>query len=113
MQGTHRLTLELISREFFLIKTGRIIEMLITVIEKPRCKPRTLSTVCGAAAFFAAAPFYPYRNICQRYLPRSFITSARVIDPSSLSIAACTRHSLSSRILWMFFPTGQLGFGFS
>ena len=30
-----------------MIKTGRIIEMLITAIEKPRCKPGTLSTVCG------------------------------------------------------------------
>ena len=29
-----------------MIKTGRIIEMLITAIEKPRCKPGTLSTVC-------------------------------------------------------------------
>ena len=41
----HCLTFELIKGTFFLIKRGKIIEMLITTEEKPRCKPGTLSTV--------------------------------------------------------------------
>ena len=53
------------------------------------------------------------RNTGQMYFLRSSITSASVIDSSSRSIAVWTRCSLSSRILWIFFPTGQSGFGFS
>lgn len=47
------------------------------------------------------------------YFPRSSFTSSRVMDLSSFSMASCTLLSLSSRTLWMFRPTGHLGFGFS
>ena len=47
------------------------------------------------------------------HLFRSFITSARVIAFSSFSIASWTLSSLSSRMLWIFFPTGQFILGFS
>lgn len=43
----------------------------------------------------------------------SRIRSARVIFCISHSIAFCTCCNLSSRIRWMFLPTGHSGFGFS
>lgn len=63
--------------------------------------------VLTQACFVACTFFYA------RYFPRSSFTSCNVIAASSRSMAVCTRVSLSSNTLWIFFPTGHCGFGFS
>ena len=68
---------------------------------------RTQKNVLTQACFVACTFFYA------RYFPRSSFTSCNVIATSSRSMAVCTRISLSSNTLWIFFPTGHCGFGFS
>lgn len=81
-------------------------------IQKNRCPAKHTSCVpCKTTVFTSVSiSLILYSWI---YFPRSSFTSSRVMDLSSFSIASCTLLSLSSRTLWMFRPTGHLGFGFS
>ena len=80
-----------------MIKTGRIIEMLITAIEKPRCKPGTLSTVCNhhfkwwfelalIRAGYMLAQKGGYRKHCYWSAYKAVLLESSFLDSSACSL---------------------------